>query len=185
MFKDFFTRIIFIPMTFTAVCFLNSPAASFAKEPLFATPDSDYTHVRVKEVVSADTVYLDNDEKVTLIGLKAPEVPMKKKVEYDQFGFVIEKRTPLQTVEERALAFAKDLLEGKDVRLEFDSQRRGAYKTILAYVYLIDSGLCANEEILRQGYSSLSLTPPNLKYADQFRAAYQEARREQRGIHGE
>ncbi|MBF0510702.1 MAG: thermonuclease family protein, partial [Candidatus Omnitrophica bacterium] len=53
-----------------------------------------------------------------------------------------------------------------------------------AYVYLPE-GQMANAELLRKGFVRLRIVPPNVKYADKLRQAYQEAKREKRGLEGE
>ena len=139
---------------------------------------------KVIRVIRADTIILENNEKIRLIGIKAPEPPPKREVETDKFGFIIEPDNPLTPVEERAFNFAKFLLEGQTVRLEFDIQRRDKNFRTLAYVFLED-GTLVNAEIVRQGFAHLQIRPPNTKYADLLREAYQEARREKRGLQGE
>ncbi len=137
----------------------------------------------VEKVVSADMIRLDNGERVRLIGLKAPRPPQPAKVEYDERGAVIEKEDPTETVEDQAFEFAKTLLLGHEVRLEYDSQKKDTDFYTLAYVFRADDGTFVNAEILRQGYANLHLIPPNLKYEEKLRSAYQEARQERRGLH--
>lgn len=170
---------------FLIIFFPQAGLSQPAEDPLFSHQKQQDTLAIIEEVISTDTLRLKSGEKVRLIGLKAESAPQPKKIKQDQYGFIIPDESPLQDPEEQALEFVKSLVEGKEVHLEFDSQKRGKYEILLAYVYLKDSGLLINEEILRLGYASLSLTPPNLKYSHRLRAAYQEARREQRGMHGE
>ena len=163
--------------------FLPKLHANPSSAELF-TPSSAYNHVQVKTVVSADTFYLMNNEKVQMIGLKALKPPAPEKIDRDQFGFVIKKEFSIETIEERSFLFVKNLLQEQWVRLEFDAQKRGPEQILFAYVYLANQpDIMVNAEILRQGYSPLSIQPPNLKYQDMLRAAYQEARIERRGIH--
>jgi len=139
----------------------------------------------VAAVLSTDTIVLTDDKKVKLIGLMAPAVPRNRKVEKDEDGFIVESKDPTSTFEERAIDFARKLLEGKRVRLELDNQVQDGDFHTLAYVFIIDDETLANAEILRQGYANLQLRPPNMKYADRLRQAYREAREEKRGLHGE
>ena len=74
-------------------------------------------------------------------------------------------------------------MEGKKVKLEYDVESRDVQDRWQAYVFLPD-GRMANAELLRQGFVYLKIRPPNLKYANQLREAYQEARREKRGLQG-
>lgn len=141
----------------------------------------------VERVVSTDTIVLEGGERVKLIGLKAPAVPRRSKIDYDEKGFIVvpENENPITTVEEEAIDFVQSLLTGKYVRLEFDVQSRTDRFETLAYVYLEDGDIFVNAEILRQGFASLHLAAPNLKHAESLRAAYREARTEQRGLHNQ
>lgn len=144
-----------------------------------------YQHVQVARVESTDTLILANGETVRLIGLKALPVPTPEHIQRDKFGFVIEPTRPFDSLEEQALTFVRDLLEGAWVRLEFDAQKRGPGNVLLAYIYLDDSNVFVNAEILKHGFATLSLNAPNTRLAAILREAYQEARREQKGIHGQ
>jgi micrococcal nuclease len=80
--------------------------------------------VRAERVVDGDTLLLTNGEYVRLIGVDTPETKHPQKpVEY--FG-------------KEAYLFTKRIVEGKEVRLEYDQTRRDRYGRILAYVYLMD-----------------------------------------------
>ena len=143
-----------------------------------------YQDIVVQEVMSADTIQLETGEKIKLIGLKAPEPPEKEKTQRDEHGFVIKKVSSVIPIEEEAFNFVRDLLEGKHVRLEFDYQKRSPEGTF-AYVFLINGNIFVNAEILRQGYADLQIQPSNTKYTEILRQAYQEARREKRGLQAE
>lgn len=158
----------------------QSSSADLNDDNLFPNTTA-YQKIKVGRVLSADTIELENGERIRLIGLKAPKPPKKEKVKKDEFGFVIEDVDPWTTLDEEAFIFARRLLEGQYVRLEFDTERRNE-RASLAYVFLIKDDLFANTEILRQGFADLQITPPNLKYADKLREAYREAKKEQRGL---
>jgi len=71
----------------------------------------------VKKVVDGDTLLLTNGEYVRLIGVDTPETKHPQKpVEY--FG-------------KEAFQFTKGMVEGKEVRLEYDQTRRDRYNRIL------------------------------------------------------
>ncbi len=72
-------------------------------------------------------------------------------------------------------------MEGKKVKLEFDVDATDAQGRRQAYVFLMD-GRLANAEVLHQGFVYLKIRPPNLKYANQLRDAYKQAKQEQRGF---
>lgn len=175
----------FFILLIIAALFCPAFHAHAQTEPLFFSSNLKYQNIRVTRVVSTDTFYLENDETVRLIGLKAPLTPKLKKIERDQFGFVIKETTPYHSLEEQALLFAQNLLEGQLVRLEFDTEIRGKGNILLAYVFLSRNNVFINEEILAQGFANLSLQPPNMKYAEKLRDAYQISRQEKRGLQGQ
>jgi micrococcal nuclease len=150
--------------------------------PLLASQDM-YQDIRVARVLAVDRILLENDRKVSLIGVKGPRAPKQKDVRRDSHGFIIPEGDPTTPFEVEAIDFARGLVEGKPVRIEFDTQRRGDNGDVQAYVILPD-GRLMNAEVLRYGYADLKLSPPNMKYADKLRTAYQEARREMRGMQG-
>ncbi len=153
-----------------------------AEHPLFGKQKME--EALVAKVLSADTIRLEDDRTIVLIGLRAPEAPAPEKIERDKYGFVIEDEIPYLSMEEQAMKFVRELLEGKTIRLEFDIEKTSSGGTTLGYVYLKD-GTFVNAEILRRGFSDLSIQPPNIKHAQRLRDAYREARQEKRGIHGE
>ena len=169
-----------------AVCLLR-PAVSPADTPESLIRNlnngKQYQDVVVERVLSADTIMIEGDKKIRLIGVKGPEAPRRHKTEYDKNGQPIEKPVlPENTFEEKAYAFASHLLLGQHVRLEFDESRNDDDFTTVAYVFLVKEGTFANTEILRYGYADLQIKPPNLKYEEELRAAYREAREEKRGM---
>lgn len=143
----------------------------------------EYKNVEVERVINADTIVLENGKKIRLIGLKALQAPKRYNVPRDEYGLIIEDTSdPTTSLEETAYDFVQELMGHKKVRVEFDTQSVDESGHMFGYVFLSD-GTMANEEILRQGYAGLQIRPPNLKYADQLREAYREARIEKRGIH--
>jgi len=71
-------------------------------------------------------------------------------------------------------------VEGKEVRLEYDWQRRDKYNRLLAYVYLLD-GTFLNAEIIKQGYG-FAYTRFPFKYLQEFRKYEKEARENKKGL---
>ena len=135
------------------------------------------------KVIASDTIVLENGQHIKLLGVDSYGPPPRPKVYYDEKGKPIEDKEiePAISLEEQAIAYAQNLMEGKKVRLEYDLESRDekGYKT--AYIYLPDKRM-ANVELLRQGFVRLRIRPPNVKYEDIFKKAYQEARKEQRGF---
>ena len=160
---------------------------SFAQsrlDTLLGEPKKEDEFFIVEKIISTDTLALDNQTRVKLIGLSAPNPPKEKEILRDSYGIIIENTNPETSLEEQAIDFAKSLLEKKRVRLEFDAENKDADGHLLVYVFLTD-GTFANAEILRQGFANLKIIQPNTKYADTLRKAYQEARKEKRGLQGE
>lgn len=125
-----------------------------------------YAYRKVIRVVDGDTIVLDGNEKIRLIGVDTPEtVHPQKPVEY--FG-------------KEASAFTKKMVEGKQVRLEYDWQRQDKYGRTLAYVFLED-GTFINAEIIKQGYG-FAYTKYPFKYLEEFRKYEKEAKENNRGL---
>ncbi|MDP2927590.1 MAG: thermonuclease family protein [Candidatus Omnitrophota bacterium] len=140
----------------------------------------DYSNILVTRAVDGDTLVLENNERVRLIGIDTPEMHESDKLNRD----AQRSRQDVETIKQlgrRSYEFTKKLVEGKRVRLEFDVEKFDRYKRILAYVYLLD-GSFLNAIIIEQGYASLLTYPPNVKYADLFLKLYREARQNQRGL---
>lgn len=120
---------------------------------------------RVSRVIDGDTVILENGERVRLIGVDTTE-----------------KSHPLKLVEyfsNESTQFTKQLLEGKEVRLEYDKEKRGKYGRLLAYIYLMD-GTFVNAEIIKQGYG-FAYTKYPFKFIDSFISLEKEAENKKRG----
>lgn len=66
------------------------------------------------------------------------------------------------------------------VRLMFDDERLDGKERVLAYVYANDTFI--NERLLREGLAFAKLRHGNKKFAEQFLAAQNEARKERLGI---
>ncbi len=121
---------------------------------------------KVSRVIDGDTIELENGQKVRYIGINTPEtVDPRKSVEC--FG----KEASLKN---------KELVEGKNVRLEKDISERDKYSRLLRYVYVDD--IFVNDYLVRQGFAYASTFPPDVKYQDQFQKAQLEAQQQNRGI---
>lgn len=124
-------------------------------------------YYEVTRVIDGDTIELENGETVRLIGIDTPEtVHPSKAVEY--YG-------------KEASDFTRVMVEGKQVKLELDVQKRDKYNRLLAYVYLED-GTFLNAELVKEGYAKGSTYPPNVKYTDLFTKLQKEARENNRGL---
>ena len=117
-------------------------------------------------VVDGDTLLLDEDERIRLIGVDTPES--------------VDPRRPVEHFGKEAAAFTRRLAAGRRIRLNFDHERQDRYGRTLAYVYLED-GTFLNAEIIRQGYGHAYTRFP-FRYSEEFRAYEREAREQRRGL---
>ncbi len=135
--------------------------------------EQKYMSVRVAQVYDGDTIRLDSGEKVRFIGIDTPELhdnpKMRRDIERSSQDMATIKR-----LGERAWRFSSGLLDGQEIKLEFDVVQRDKYGRLLAYVYLTD-GRFVNEEIIKNGYAYPMTIPPNVRYADKFLALFEAA----------
>lgn len=157
--------------------FLSSIVAlfgvAFFNEPKPALTQSNLRIVQ--RVVDGDTLVMQNGERIRLIGVDTPETKHPRK--------------PVQHFGKEATAFTQAMVEGKQVRLEFDQANaaqghkdRTPQKRTLAYVFL-ENGLLLNAEIIKQGYGFAYTRFPFLRM-EEFRRLQREARNEGRGLWG-
>ena len=168
-------RIFFIIIIFC--CTFESSGWPQENEPLFQQT-SQNKWVVVDKILRADRVLLKNGERVQLIGLEAPEMSREFLRRINGENVIDEAGVDLEvTIEQESFIFTKRLLEGKKVRLELDVQKKTESWDTFAYLFLED-GTFVNVEILRQGFAYLHIRPPNMKYAQKLREAYQESKKE-------
>ncbi|MBX7169092.1 MAG: thermonuclease family protein [Pirellulales bacterium] len=152
----------------------DEPPAETAARTAQPQTDNDWVGAqrgayRVQRVVDGDTLLLDNDQRVRLIGVDTPES--------------VKPDTPVQPFGKEATAFTRQFLAAGQnrVRLEFDQERTDDYGRLLAYVWVGDRML--NEELLRAGLGRALLRHPySQAMKDRFKAAQQDARRQRLGI---
>lgn len=124
----------------------------------------------VERVVDGDTLivmYEGVRERVRMIGVDTPE-----SVHSDQTKNTKEGKT--------ASDYTGQLLSGKTVELEFDTEKRDRYGRLLAYVYV--DGKMINRELLKSGMARIMTVPPNVKYAEDFKQLQKEAARSKKGF---
>ena len=125
----------------------------------------------VDYVIDGDTFALMNGARIRLIGADTPET--------------VRPNHPVEPFGPEASRFTREMLATADhrVRLEFDGPAKDRYGRFLAVVWV--DGRMLNEELLRHGLARLRtefrFSPP-LKA--RLRAARDEAKQAQRGIHG-
>lgn len=119
--------------------------------------------INVKEVIDGDTIVLQSGEHVRYIGIDTPEKD--------------------QPFYQRAKELNQKLVEGKEIRIEFDVQRKDKYGRLLAYVYVGETFV--NAELVRNGLANLYTVPPNVKHSDYFLKLQSEAKEKKLGIWSE
>ncbi|MBF0594386.1 MAG: thermonuclease family protein [Candidatus Omnitrophica bacterium] len=136
--------------------------------------------VRVERVVDGDTIKLVGGERVRLLGIDTPELHESAKLLRDAQRSGKDIKT-IQKLGQRAKDFVNPLLAGKNIRLDFDIEKRDKYGRLLAYIYLED-GTFINKVIIENGYAVPLTIPPNIKHADEFKELYRTARAKGLGL---
>jgi len=122
---------------------------------------------RVTRVIDGDTVVLADGTRIRYIGIDTPELR--------------DRRKKIRQLAVIAKEVNEKLVLGKDLRLEYDVEKRDRYDRLLAYVYLED-GTFVNAELVKQGYALLLTIQPNVKHVDEFLRLKIEARENKRGF---
>lgn len=120
----------------------------------------------VTKVIDGDTIEVNHNQKVRMIGIDTPET--------------VDPRRPDQCFGKEASQKTKELLEGRIIRLEKDISETDSFNRLLRYVYINDTFI--NETLVRDGYAKVASFPPDIKFQELFRQAETEARENQRGL---
>jgi len=194
---------------------------------LIATASYAQTYT-VERVIDGGTIVVTTpegkSEKVRLIGIDAPESKPNDKARRDskitgKDVATINKMGQKATNFVRSVIFVRRVifpikdcglhctLEGAEVKVVYDVQKRDKYGRLLAYI-LIDTGygfgdgsiigfrehhhimddrsegtiIFLNASIIKAGFATPMTIPPNVKYADLFKELYEEARENNRGL---
>jgi micrococcal nuclease len=135
-----------------------------------AVADASTLHP-VTAVIDGDTIEVDYygaRRRVRYIGVDTPEtVHPSRSVEC--FGA-------------EAATHNRELVAGQFVRLERDISDTDRYGRLLRYVYVDDTFV--NERLVADGFASAYTYPPDVRYAEVFRAAEASARVAGRGLWG-
>ncbi len=139
----------------------SSPPSGGASCSLLPPSDT----VRVQRVVDGDTIVLAGGERVRYIGVDTPEVTGSPQL----FG-------------PEASEANRRLVEGRQVSLGLDVSDRDRFDRLLRYVYV--DGVMVNAELVREGFATSLVYPPDTRYAVCFSALEEEAREAGRGMWG-
>ncbi len=116
--------------------------------------------VLVVRVIDGDTIELADGTPLRYIGIDTPEDD--------------------EPLYHESVEANRNLVEGKQVRLEYDKQMQDIHSRTLAYVYT--NGAFVNCELLRLGVAEIATYQQTLKYLDSLIECQQEALKNRRGI---
>jgi micrococcal nuclease len=159
------------PVALVAIALLLATLArlflsSRGDPPSSSAPVVDGTYI-VKRVVDGDTLVLQDDTRIRLIGADTPETKREN--------------WPVEPFGPEATQFTERFIAGKPVQLQFDGQLKDDFRRTLAYVYV--DGKMLNEALLREGLARARTEFHYLESMKElFRRAETEARRNRRGI---
>lgn len=123
---------------------------------------------KVRYVTDGDTFMLEDNQRVRMIGINAPEVSHK------QYG---KRGEPFGSDSKRYLA---GLIEGKVIELKQGSEPFDRFGRRLAYVYLPD-GTFVNRKMVEAGFAE-TFRKFEFEYKNDFLVLEQQARDEGRGM---
>ncbi|RJX42750.1 nuclease [Halonotius aquaticus] len=164
---------------------LPTPDAGPTTEPV-ATAEGPSWNVTVTRVIDGDTVEIryanGTTETVRLLGVDTPETPPNtvSPAEFEGIPDTEAGRDHLVSWGGNATEFAERKLAGTEVRLVVDpeSDRRGGYGRLLAYIYV--DGENFNSLLLSGGYARLYESEFRLR--DSFAATEATAQQERVGL---
>jgi micrococcal nuclease len=145
---------------------VGTPTAS----NLEVSPDTEL--YAVESVVDGDTIKIRMGEKIEtirFIGIDTPETVHPSK--------------PVQCFGREASNKTKELLTGKNVRIETDDSqgKRDKYERLLAYVFL-DDGTNVNKLLVSDGFAYEYTYNLPYKYQSEFKKAESDAKLNKRGL---
>ncbi|MFC2001254.1 thermonuclease family protein [Chloroflexota bacterium] len=117
----------------------------------------------VTRVIDGDTIIINTGQRVRYIGIDTPEIhPVM-----EAYGM-------------EAWQVNRQLVAGKEVRLERDISETDKYGRLLRYVYIDD--IFVNAELVRQGLAEAKAYPPDTKYQDYLEQRERAAKASGKGI---
>jgi micrococcal nuclease len=185
-FKKHASKLLFVTLNAIAVFFI----ASLVQSPVFRQVQTNNTITQnnstsptpqvagestdskdtflVTKVIDGDTIELENGQKVRYIGIDTPET--------------VDPRRPVGCFGKEASDKNKELVLNKKVQLIKDVSETDKYGRLLRYVYVND--IFVNNTLVREGFANASTYPPDVKFAQQFKKAEEEARNQGKGLWG-
>ncbi len=139
-------KFLVLGLSFVAISFTGAICKP-EKFPAFDSVEGEI--VQVAEVFDGDTIRLTDGRVIRYIGIDAPE---KNEKGYQESKAANEK-----------------LVQGKEVKLEFDKEKFDRYGRTLAYVFTKENFV--NWQQVKDGFARAVAYPPNLKYQELLFAA--------------
>ena len=123
----------------------------------------------VTHVVDGDTIDIENDIRIRLLGIDSPA--------RGECGFV------------ESRAYLEELLKSKQVYIEKDITGADRYDRLLRYLYvpsddIREDDVLVQDALLRAGWVRTLAIAPDNRYRDLFASAQEEAKQAERGIWG-
>jgi micrococcal nuclease len=159
----------------------------------------------VSSVVDGETLELSNGEKIRLIGVDVPASSKNVKLR-DDIKSTGKDAPTLIAAGKNAAKFLRELIQNKTVVLEHDLGEKERSGRRWAYVYFyLDPRLnieipeawytelvpetkerqlrvFLNATLIREGYASMKVISPNVKYQELFSKLQEEAKAQKRGL---
>jgi len=134
--KNFYVSVIILTAAVLGIVWLGNNAIKSANEKKRWVKFTALT----EQVIDGDTIKIkERDNLVRLLGIDTPELHHPD--------------LPVQKFGKEAKAYVKNLIEGKEVIIEYDSLNlNDKYGRLLAYVYTKE-GVLVNAELVKSGYA--------------------------------
>lgn len=116
--------------------------------------------IKVKRAASGHSITLETDERLNYAGIRTP-------YKHEPFHNEARKRN-------------SELVDGKKVRVRYDTPYRDRKGRLLGYVSV--DGALVNETLVREGLAFVRLTTETTRFADRLLAAQVDARKHRRGV---
>jgi micrococcal nuclease len=150
--------------------------------PTASDEPAGYEVALVTRVVDGDTIEVELTDRVD--GPGAGEAEIGPEYDVRLIGIdtpeSVKPDSPVECFGREASAAAKELLEGKEVRLVKDVEETDRFDRLLRYVYLGDE--MANARLVVNGYAFAYTYPPNIRHSQLLVQLQQEARENDRGL---
>lgn len=146
-------------------------ASTFVPVKKNDTVSSNSFH-RIVKVIDGDTIMVEVEGKkqsIRLIGINSPEVS--------------DRRRPVECFGKEASKKAKEILEGKKIKLESDPTQgdKDKYNRLLRYIFLED-GKNFNKIMIEEGYAFEYTYNIPYKYQTEFKNAQKQAEENKKGL---